>query len=271
MSTSATDTLTIEQVELAVRDLALTRAFYENVLGLHPVDEQANWITLGAGGRGFLRLTERRHADVPDPNAAGLFHTAFLMPSRTELARWLRHAIERGVRLDGASDHRVSEALYLHDPEGNGVEVYADRPRETWHWHDSRVQMATTRLDVPALLADADESAWAGVARDARIGHVHLQVGDTRRAEAFFGEQIGLDLTCRYPGASFFSRDGYHHHIAANSWNSAGAAERPRTMAGLQQIALGLAPGPTRAVEIADSWGVRYQIAPRRASSVVTG
>ena len=160
-----------------------------------------------------------------------------------------------GISFQTSSDINSTQVIYEQGGRDRGLNIYV---------HNGK-------LFFGGWNTPADESAWAGVARDARIGHVHLQVGDTRRAEAFFGEQIGLDLTCRYPGASFFSRDGYHHHIAANSWNSAGAAERPRTMAGLQQIALGLAPGPTRAVEIADSWGVRYQIAPRRASSVVTG
>lgn len=271
MSTQPASTLTIEQVELAVRDLKRTRHFYENVLGLHPVNEGTGWLSLGAGGRGFLRLLERPHADLPDPRRAGLFHTAFLMPSRVELARWLQYALDSGVRLDGASDHRVSEAIYLQDPEGNGVEIYADWPRETWRWDERFVQMATTRLDIPGLLAKADGRPWHGLADDARIGHVHLQVGDTAQAEQFYGEQIGLDLTCRYPGASFFSRDGYHHHIAANTWNSVGAGARPANMAGLQRIELGLEPGPMPAREIADPWGVLYQMAPRTQAAVLQG
>ncbi|MES1938222.1 VOC family protein [Salinisphaera hydrothermalis] len=267
MNASSTSALTIERVELVVRNLRATRAFYENVLGLHPVSEQTGELSLGAGGRGFLRLIERPDATPSNPRAAGLFHTAFLMPSRGELARWLRHVLDRRVRLDGASDHLVSEAIYLQDPEGNGVEVYADRPRAVWGWQDGQVRMATAPLDVRDLLAAADERQWSGVADTACIGHVHLQVGDTTVAEQFFGEQIGLDLTCRYPSASFFSRGGYHHHIAANSWNSAGAVRRAEGVAGLQRIALGLASGPARATEVVDPWGMVYQLAPRSESS----
>jgi catechol 2,3-dioxygenase len=138
------------------------------------------------------------------------------------------------VPLQGASDHLVSEAIYLGDPEGNGIEVYRDRPREEWNYlQDGMVKMATLRLDLQALYDEAPKDTWNGMADGTAIGHIHLQVSDITQANAFFGDVLGLDLMATYPGASFFASGKYHHHVGANIWNSRGAPKRQSNMTGL--------------------------------------
>ena len=265
-------------VALAVRDLARVEAFYREVLGLGVVDRTAEAVRLGAGGVGFLELLHRPTALPDDPAAAGLFHTAFLLPSRAELGRWLAHAHRLRQALDGAADHLVSEALYLSDPEGNGVEVYADRPRARWRWRDGpdgrRVEMATRPLDTEGLLAEAD-TAWAGAPEGTRVGHVHLRVGDVAEAVRFYGGRLGMEVTATLPGAAFLSTGGYHHHVAVNAWRSAGAGRRDEARAGLAWVALeaaderGLADvasgagvvNPARG-GLRDPWGTELRLRP---------
>jgi catechol 2,3-dioxygenase len=229
----------VGQSHLVVDDLALVSGFYQSLLGLKPIEKTASGEVLGAGDRPLLTLTTDRNARRAPRNAAGLFHTAFLMPTRTELARWLRHAAHNNVVLDGASDHLVSEAIYLSDPEGNGIEIYADRTHEQWKMRqDGMLEMATLRLDLQALYESAPQDRWEGMADGSAIGHIHLQVGDIPGADAFYGDVLGLRLMARYPGASFFASGGYHHHVAANIWNSRGAGVREEHMTGLSDYTL---------------------------------
>jgi catechol 2,3-dioxygenase len=224
----------VGQSHLVVTDLPLVSGFYRSMLGLKPIEKSASGEVLGVGDRPLLTLTTDGNARRAPRNAAGLFHTAFLMPNRKELARWLRHAAHNNVGLDGASDHLVSEAIYLSDPEGNGIEVYADRPHDRWKLHqDGTVEMATLRLDLQALYESAPQDRWDGMAEGSAIGHIHLQVGDILGADAFYRDVLGLKLMARYPGASFFATGSYHHHIAANIWNSRGAGVREEHMTGL--------------------------------------
>jgi len=224
-------------VTLNVRDMNRVADFYASALGLQVQSSTNGQTVLGAGDTPLLTLVGDGALKPRDPSAAGLFHTAFLLPSRAHLARWLVHAAESGVRLEGASDHKVSEALYLSDPEGNGIEIYADRPTNAWHDADGAIAMATDPLDLEALAAHADRP-WAGFPADGFIGHVHLQVGDARAAESFYAGMLGLEVMARYPGASFFGADGYHHQLAANHWRSGGAGQRPKGQAGLAEVAL---------------------------------
>ncbi|WP_416065734.1 VOC family protein [Rhizobium sp. ZK1] len=224
----------IDQSHLVVKDLVAVSGFYQKMLGLSVLERTASGEVLGVAGLPLLTLTTDRDAREAPRNAAGLFHTAFLMPNRTELARWLRHAAHNNVMLDGASDHLVSEAIYLSDPEGNGIEIYADRPHESWKFHqDGMVEMATLRLDLQALYNSAPDDAWGGMVDGTAIGHIHLQVGDIPQADVFYRDVLGLKLMARYPGASFFASGGYHHHLGANIWNSGGAGTRADNMTGL--------------------------------------
>ena len=230
--------LRIGRVRLRVRDLERMARFYEKVMGLDRLEAGGDVVSLGVGGEPLLELKGDPALAPLDRREAGLFHTAFLLPDRAALARWLAHARGAGIRLEGASDHRVSEALYLSDPEGNGIEVYADRPPAEWGRVDGRVEMPSDPLDLDALLAEAEGTRWTGMPADGTVGHVHLQVGDTDAAERFYRDLIGFDLTHRYRGGSFFGAGGYHHQLAANVWNSRGAGRRREDTAGLEEVEL---------------------------------
>jgi catechol 2,3-dioxygenase len=251
-SLSAVETVRIGGVGLIVRDLASCEAFYREAIGLEVVARADDKVLLGAGGVGFLELIHRPGALPDDPRSAGLFHTAFLLPARADLADWLAHAGKQRVRLDGASDHAVSEAIYLSDPEGNGVEVYADRPRAAWRWEGSQVVMTTERLDADALMANRSAPGWLGAPEGTRIGHAHLRVGDVARAVDFWTGEIGLDVVRDLGSAAFLSSGRYHHHVAVNIWQSAGADARDPARAGLAFVQLAVASdGPA----VVDPWG----------------
>lgn len=236
-------TLAIGSVTLVVHDLDKMAQFYRQAVGLEEVARTgADEILLGAGGTVLLILRRDTSARRRSHREAGLFHTAFLLPRRADLAAWIAHAAAGHATVGGASDHLVSEAVYLSDPEGNGIEIYADRPAASWRWQGSTVVMDTRALDLASLAATL-EAPWRGAPAGTTIGHVHLQVGDLRAAEAFYAERLGLDLTCRYPGALFYSADGYHHHLATNVWNSRAAGPRDLPSTGLTEISLRLQAG----------------------------
>ena len=184
----------IGMVNLRVRDLDKVADYYRDAIGLTVMARSKMGALLGAGGVALLHLQRRESAAREARNAAGLYHTAFLMPTRKDLARWLVHAAANKIPLSGFADHLVSESIYLDDPEGNGIEVYADRAPETWKWEAGSVAMATDRLDIDGLLAltDTRTTSYAKAPDDLRIGHMHLRVGDLEQADRFYGGAIGL-------------------------------------------------------------------------------
>jgi catechol 2,3-dioxygenase len=225
---------------LNVRDLGRVARYYEEQIGLQRIDAEADTIRLGAGGRTLLVL-RKRDVDLEPSGFAGLFHTAFLLPSRGDLGRWLHRAIKANVTLDGASDHAVSEALYLTDPEGNGIEIYADRPRSAWHWSGDQVTLTTNQLDIRQLIAaggSSDVTVHARVPDATTVGHIHLRVGGIPEAEAFYRDVLGLEVTARRNGATFYATGRYHHHIATNTWQSRNAPKRTGATTGLAAFEL---------------------------------
>lgn len=223
-------------VHLIVTDLDRALAFYQDILGLQIHRRERDTVYLGAGQADLLALTGRPGA----PRVAGttgLYHFAILVPSRPELARVLRRILQTRTPVQGFADHLVSEAIYLPDPDGNGIEIYRDRPREQWPYRQGRLQMATDPLDVPGLLAEPDNAAEpdAGLPPETVLGHVHLHVSHIPEAEAFYQNVIGFELMLRYgPTASFLAAGGYHHHLGINTWAGAGAAPPPEGVAGLR-------------------------------------
>ena len=229
----------VGQAHLLVKDLARVSDFYQKIIGLSVIEKSASGEILGVNGQPLLTLTTTQNAAHAPRTAAGLFHTAFLMPTRKDLAHWLAHAAHNNVQLQGASDHLVSEAIYLADPEDNGIEIYRDRaPGEWTYQQDGTVQMATNRLDLQALYESAPKDAYEGAADGTAIGHIHLQVGNIPQADEFYQDVLGLKIMARYPGASFFGAGQYHHHVAANIWNSRGAVAREADMTGLSGYSL---------------------------------
>lgn len=254
--------LSVGRVALTVNDLDRVGDFYAAMLGLSPLDGDGETRRLGAGDRVLLEL-RRDPAARSAPREAGLYHTAFLLPDRADLGRWLRFAAEAGLRLDGASDHLVSEAIYLRDPEGNGIEVYADRPRDRWSVEAGQVRMDTIALDLQNLLA-AGAGPWAGAPDGTVVGHVHLQVGDVGQADDFFTGPLGMARVSHMPSASFYSTGGYHHHIAGNVWHSRGAGQRPEGLTGLAELELLAVPERAAALPatLTDPWGNAIRISP---------
>ena len=213
--------LELRHLQLRVGDLARSTDFYARQLGFAPVRERPGRTEFAAeaGGPALLTLVEDRTAPVAPTDAAGLFHGAVLLPSRAALGRWLRLAADVGVEFDGFSDHGVSEAIYLTDPDGNGLEFYADRPPAAWPRRDGELAMSTLPLDVPALLAEGAKAPPVPPLAGARWGHLHLRVTDLERSDAFYQSALGLAVTQRsYPGARFLAADGYHHHLGLNTW-----------------------------------------------------
>lgn len=226
MSTASSPPITlITDVRLRVHDLARQRAFYADLLGLRPVTEASNasgQLSLSADGQApvLISLQEDSAAANRPAGSAGLFHTAFLYPDRASLGTAIRRLLAANYPVDGASDHGVSEAFYLEDPEGNGIELYADRPRDVWPMDGAMVAMFTRALDVQSILAlgketDSTYRAPAGL----RVGHLHLNAGNAAEAGRQLIEALGLEKrTQDYPGAMFLAYDGYHHHVAVNQW-----------------------------------------------------
>jgi len=232
----------IGKVRLRVADIDALAAFYERVVGLRAAEREGDLVRLGpADGEPLVELVSAPGAPAPPSFSTGLFHLAILVPDRRELARSLQRVAGAGWRLTGASDHLVSEALYLQDPEGNGIEIYRDRPREQWAEERGELRMATLPLDLDGVLGELDESEQDanGLPAGTTIGHVHLQVADIPAAEAFYNGGVGLDVTVRsYPGALFLAAGGYHHHLGVNTWQSQGAPPPPEGALGLDRYEL---------------------------------
>lgn len=209
------------RVRLQVADLDRSLTFYENVLGLRTIRRTDDSASLGPHGedREIVHLRQLRTArPVPRRGLLGLYHFAILLPNRAALGRFLAHLGEIGAYA-GMSDHFVSEAVYLTDPDGLGIEVYADRPRDAWRHDEGQLYMTTNHLDVNDVIAAARGERWSGMPPGTVLGHVHLYVGDIDKAEAFYHDALGFDkVVWSYPGALFLSAGGYHHHLGTNTW-----------------------------------------------------
>jgi catechol 2,3-dioxygenase len=225
----------IGRVRLRVADLDRVRSYYERTIGL-----RSDGLALGVDGTSLIELVDDPVSPPAPPGSTGLFHLALLVPDRPALARAIERVVKSGERFTGASDHFVSEALYLRDPEGNGIEIYRDRPRSEWEYGPGgELKMGTVALDLDAVMAERPEGDDRGMPDGTRIGHVHLHVADLRAAEAFYAGDLGLDVTVRsYPGALFLSHGGYHHHIGLNTWQGEGAPAPPPGSRGLEDFEL---------------------------------
>lgn len=211
-------------VRLEIADLERSLAYYQRVIGPAILNRTPGSATLGTpDGNALVELIERKGArPVPRRGRLGLYHFALLLPDRTALGRFIRHAADLGERM-GMADHLVSEAVYLTDPDGLGIEVYADRPPQTWRLEDGSIAMASDPLDVEDLIRAAGATPWNGAPAGTRVGHVHLHVGDLGQAAGFYHTALGLEqVVLEFPGALFLSAGGYHHHLGTNTW-AAGA------------------------------------------------
>lgn len=217
----------VSDITIQVTDLQRSLQFYQDFLGFQVMEETKNKVILSADGKKTLINLEQLEETVPKQRrTTGLYHFAILLPTRTDLAAFLKHLLQAGRAYSlqlGAADHLVSEALYFQDPDGNGIEVARDRLSESWSWSGESVQMSTDPLDADGLLESAAE-VWRGMPAETLIGHIHLHVNDLLKAKKFYVEGLGFQEVTTYPGASFLSDSGYHHHIAINTWNGEGAS-----------------------------------------------
>ena len=216
------DATRVGSVRLQVSDLARSMAYYQDLLGLHALDQTPSSARLGVHGArdALIELHEQRGVRaVPRGGVLGLYHFAILLPSREALGQFVRHLARKHTQF-GAADHHVSEAIYLWDPDGLGIEVYADRPREMWQTRGRELVMTTERLDLHALVEAASTAPeWSGMPAGTTMGHMHLSVGDLDAARRFFHRALGFDtVVWSYPGALFMSAGGYHHHLGTNTW-----------------------------------------------------
>jgi catechol 2,3-dioxygenase len=240
----------IGRVRLRVADVDRVRSYYERTIGL-PTLSDGDVAALGVDGTTLVELVGDPEAPPAPPGRTGLFHLALLVPDRPSLARAVKRVVASGERFTGASDHFVSEALYLRDPEGNGIEIYRDRPRSLWEYEpDGELRMGTVALDVDGVMAELPGGDDSGMPGGTVVGHVHLHVGDLAAAEEFYAGRLGLDVMVRsYPGALFLSRDGYHHHIGLNTWQGEGAPPPPAGSRGLEDFELLLPDVPDGRLE----------------------
>ncbi len=244
---------TVGAVHLTISDLARSLDYYRSAIGFRVLEEGAGRASLGTDGRELLALVEERGAR-PAAGYTGLYHFALVVPERVQLAAWLAHAARDRVPLVGLSDHFVSEALYLSDPDGHGIEIYRDRPREIWEGTVGTT-LTTMPLDVDDLLGVLDDPAtepFDGLPAGTAMGHVHLKVSSIPETIEFYRDVLGLDLTAQLgEQAAFLSAGGYHHHVGANTWESAGATAPPPGTAGLRHATVVLPDEPARAGVVA--------------------
>lgn len=225
------------EVHLNVTNLEKSVQYYKEVIGFKVLEEKADKVVLTADGKKPLLIIEQPENITPkEPHRSGLYHFALLLPERADLGAIIKHFVQHNVRL-GASDHLVSEALYLSDPDGNGIEIYTDRPPSVWNWENDQVAMSTDPLDGESIIAESEGRTWEGLPDGTVMGHVHLHVAHLPETETFYNA-LGFEVVTTYPQALFMSNGKYHHHLGLNTWNGVGA-ERPSTgSAGLQSYTL---------------------------------
>ena len=230
----------ISQLHLKVTNLERSLAFYQEVIGLKLLNQTNQTADLTADGKTVLVSIEQPGDVIPKQGrTTGLYHFALLLPTRADLGRLLKHFLQARYPLQGASDHLVSEAIYLADPDGNGIEVYADRPASNWSWSNGEVEMATVALDAEDLLAAGEGSEWDGLPAGTIMGHIHLHVSELQKTEEFYTKGLGFEVVTRYGGQALFISTGkYHHHIGLNTWNGLGAPPASENSAGMESYTM---------------------------------
>ncbi|WP_172372695.1 VOC family protein [Sporosarcina jiandibaonis] len=225
------------EVYLNVMDLDRSVRFYKEIIGFNVLEETATRAVLTADGKTPLLIVEQPENVTPkEPRRTGLYHFALLLPERADLGNIIKHFVANNVAI-GASDHKVSEALYLSDPDGNGIEIYTDREPSEWNWENGEVAMSTDPLDGESVVAESAGQTWNGLPADTIMGHVHLHVSNLTETEKFYNA-LGFEVVCNYPGALFMSTGKYHHHLGLNIWNGEGAPRPYTNSAGMKGYTL---------------------------------
>lgn len=256
--------LYIRDVVLKVSDLKRSVEFYKDILGLSVLNKTERKVELTADGKtSLVTLEQPENVVKKSGRTAGLYHFAILLPDRKSLSRFLHHLLKNNVPF-GASDHHVSEAIYLNDPDGNGIEVYRDRPEEEWVWKNGLVHMVTDPLDGAGILAETDE-AWTKLPRETIMGHIHLHVSNLKEAEEFYSKRLGYDIVSYYPQAAFLSTGRYHHHLAINTWQGTGVPPTPENSTGLRYYSVVFPDERTRMETVKRLKGMGAEVAEHGA------
>ena len=229
----------VGQVNLKIQNLERSITFYKEVIGFKVLEQTSRSATFSADGKTALLSVEQPDNVVPKQRrTTGLYHFALLLPKRSDLAKIVQHFVEIGVQL-GSSDHLVSEALYLSDPDGNGIEIYVDRDPSEWNWNNSEVEMTVDPLNFSDLLSYGKQQSWKGLPAETVMGHIHLNVSELKKTEEFYIKGLGFEVVNRYGTQALFISDGkYHHHIGLNTWNGVGAPTPPPNSVGLESYTL---------------------------------
>ncbi len=279
-------------VTIAVSSLERSLSYYRDGLGFTVKEQNEQVIFLGpTAGIPLLALVAQPNAQPQPANTTGLYHFAILLPTRKDLGCFLSHIVASRMPLDGYADHLVSEALYLSDPDGNGIEVYRDRPRSTWLIDNGQVAMASDPIDFEGLMAEGrqDTSEWTGLPAQTTLGHVHLRVANIQQAEQFYHQILGFAIMQHMPGALFVSAGGYHHHIGLNTWQSRNGPQPPHNAVGLRFFTIQLPDAAELAkvltrlqaagwpveqqeegVSLRDPWGNKLLLTTHTITSIVT-
>jgi len=230
----------VGEVGLKVVNLLKMKQFYENVIGFEVISEEEDKVSLGVGSKVLVELEVVEGLTQKQGRYAGLYHFAILLPTRESLGKILVHLHQQGIQ-SGSADHLVSEALYLSDPEGNGIEIYQDRKPELWNWSNDEVSMAVDPIDAQGLVEEAQKSSepWNRLPAETVIGHIHLHMSDLDEAKDFYVNGLGLEVVSSLGGQAIFLADQkYHHHIGMNVWNGVGIPALPEKVAGLHYYTL---------------------------------
>ncbi|PYZ92032.1 glyoxalase [Salipaludibacillus keqinensis] len=225
----------IREVSLLVKNIERSISFYHESLGLQILEQTDQYAVLSANGSTpLIRLEMPDYVSEKQPRTTGLYHFALLLPNRTELGKLLQHLIDQRYPLQGASDHLVSEAVYLSDPDNNGIEIYTDRPPSEWEWEDGHVKMSVDPLDGDGILAEAKGHEWTGISPQTVMGHIHIQVANLNDSQIFYCDGLGFDVVSRFGNqALFISTNSYHHHIGLNTWAGTDALPPAKNSTGI--------------------------------------
>jgi catechol 2,3-dioxygenase len=230
----------VGEVVINVEDIKRSQAFYQEIIGFRVLEKSEKKATFTTDGVTALLTIEQPEGVKPkERRTTGLYHFAILLPERRDLGSFIQHLIQKDHSIQGASDHLVSEALYMADPDGNGIEVYSDRQSASWNWQDLEVAMTSEALDIQSILAESEGVRWNGLPSGTLMGHIHLHVADLAKSEKFYTRGLGFDIVNRYGGQALFLSTGqYHHHIGLNTWNGVGAQMPGKNSVGLQHFTL---------------------------------